>query len=73
MATPAGTNVENPAPLHADKIVCSLDLFPELVRACMIAIYRRVIGSALSCSIAMRGEISGANRTATPQAAMKQF
>jgi hypothetical protein len=33
MATPTGINVENPVSLHTDKIVCRLDLFPELVRA----------------------------------------
>ena len=33
MVTPTGMNLENPVPLHTDKIVRRLDLFPELVQA----------------------------------------
>ena len=33
MATPSAKIDGYPIPLHADKIVCRLDLFPELVRA----------------------------------------
>jgi len=33
MATATIARVDNPIPLRADKVVCRLDLFPELVRA----------------------------------------
>jgi hypothetical protein len=33
MPTSTNKRVENPASLHADKIVCRLDAFPELVQA----------------------------------------
>jgi|SRR5438552_5435459 len=33
MPTSTNKRVENPASLHADKIVCRLDAFPELIQA----------------------------------------
>jgi hypothetical protein len=33
MAAASVANVDNPVPVHIDKVVCRLDLFPELVQA----------------------------------------